>query len=165
LHQVGKPEDIYDRPVSSFVASFVGEANMFEASVIAQCDGKYRVALGRGGGEFAVSGPPGLRVGTDGTVVIRPEHVTVVGTRPGGDARLRDVAFAGATRHATFSTASGPVLASISDRAVRLSVEATYRLDFGSHGWFVPSSSSPPDEGTPDGALIFEDSQANGGIP
>lgn len=33
LEQIGSPEDIYDRPTTKFVADFIGESNILEASV------------------------------------------------------------------------------------------------------------------------------------
>ena len=55
IEQVGTPEAIYRRPVTRFVAEFVGDNNVLAGEVRAREDGRLRVAAG--GGEFAVADP------------------------------------------------------------------------------------------------------------
>src|SRR5262249_4356862 len=65
--QIGTPEEIYERPNSRFVADFIGETNLIEATRIGpRC---YRLASGAEI-ETACDGPPGERA----TLVIRPER-------------------------------------------------------------------------------------------
>ncbi|MEO7223044.1 MAG: ABC transporter ATP-binding protein [Devosia sp.] len=80
--QVGSPEDIYRRPATRFVATFIGEANV--------------VAAKRNGGIVtlpwgAVFPAPGI----DGvvSVVVRPEHVAIDSSGQQGD--VIDVVFLG----------------------------------------------------------------------
>jgi putative spermidine/putrescine transport system ATP-binding protein len=56
IQQVGTPQEIYERPVSQFVAGFVGTSNL-------------------------VSGAPARALlGEDGTFTVRPEHLLVDGS-------------------------------------------------------------------------------------
>jgi sulfate transport system ATP-binding protein len=66
--QVGTPEDIYDRPVSPFVASFVGGANLLRGEIR---DG--RPALG--GMAAAAPGSPGASEGASAFGFVRPHDV------------------------------------------------------------------------------------------
>jgi spermidine/putrescine transport system ATP-binding protein len=96
LEQVGTPLEIYERPVTRFVAGFIGDANLVEAVVEAIDEdelvarvGEARVRARRQGWE---------RDGTRLTVCVRPERVRV--TPPDGrlDAllgRVEDRAFSG----------------------------------------------------------------------
>ena len=70
--QVGTPDAIYRRPVSRFVADFVGETNFMEAEVVTSSDGRLVATAGasRFGAEDATQKfRPGDRV----TLSIRPE--------------------------------------------------------------------------------------------
>jgi len=70
LLQVGTPEDIYESPVSRFVAEFIGETNFIDGTVAD--DGRIRI----GGGElvYARCNAP---AGTDVTLTLRPEKVQI----------------------------------------------------------------------------------------
>jgi sulfate transport system ATP-binding protein len=70
--QVGQPQEVYDRPATPFVASFVGGANVLRGHMR---DGRASV----GSGSFAVSVPDGTGA-PDGTAVnafVRPHDVTL----------------------------------------------------------------------------------------
>lgn len=105
LEQLGSPEDIYERPASRFVASFIGETNLLEGTVVAAHGASSQVRLDSG--EVASCDLPRTMVAGDGvTVTIRPQRVAVA--RVGGldpdthvvlRAMLRELLFLGdATR-------------------------------------------------------------------
>ena len=88
IEQFGTPTEIYERPVSRFVASFIGTSNFFTGKVGGKVNGGYTVDC-----------PDGMRLGFHGTppsdasvtVALRPESIQVA-RDPGGDAgpnRLR----------------------------------------------------------------------------
>jgi ABC-type Fe3+/spermidine/putrescine transport system ATPase subunit len=72
IEQFGTPTEIYERPVSRFVASFIGTSNFFSGRV-----------TGRQGGGYMVECRGGVRLGLDGippaepnvTVALRPEGI------------------------------------------------------------------------------------------
>jgi len=71
LEQVGTPEDLYERPASLFVATFVGRANVLK-------DGAAR-ALGGAAGEVLAIRPEALRFGTAGVAgIVRERRYTGV---------------------------------------------------------------------------------------
>jgi putative spermidine/putrescine transport system ATP-binding protein len=88
VEQFARPEDIYDRPASLFVATFVGTANLLRGKLHAGA-GAARLAVS-GGGELALPDPGG-RVVPDGPAVlaVRPEHLRFAGPdAPGLDGRV-----------------------------------------------------------------------------
>jgi ABC-type Fe3+/spermidine/putrescine transport system ATPase subunit len=84
IEQVGSPDEVYLRPATIFVATFLGEANLLPVEA----------------GELAGFGR--LAQPKSGKAVIRPEQVAIHGDGTGGDAELRaaatieDVSFQGA---------------------------------------------------------------------
>ncbi len=71
IQQIGAPEDIYNEPKNRFVADFIGESNILDATMI--CDRKVAFA----GQEF-VCVDAGFGDNTPVDVVVRPEDITVV---------------------------------------------------------------------------------------
>jgi spermidine/putrescine transport system ATP-binding protein len=95
LQQVANPRDIYNNPVNGFVASFVGENNIFTGAIsatsggIARFDtphGSFRAKVGE------VASGPGVKL------YVRPEH-TILTTVPGAEnsmpVTIKEVAFEG----------------------------------------------------------------------
>jgi spermidine/putrescine transport system ATP-binding protein len=81
IEQVGSPADIYDRPESEFVATFVGENNRFEGVLTHAVDGEgvVETPMGRFTGRL---GARPVEVGQRAALYVRPERL-----RPnGGDA-------------------------------------------------------------------------------
>jgi len=66
VEQIGTPEEIYDRPATEFVASFVGASNVLQGEVKGG-----RTALGA----LAVSAPPGAGDGAGVHAFVRPHDV------------------------------------------------------------------------------------------
>ena len=70
--QMGTPRDIYYRPVSEFVADFIGEANFLRGELLRRENGGVAV-LAVDGQEVRVEDREGLRLGERYTAVLRPE--------------------------------------------------------------------------------------------
>ena len=73
LEQVGPPADLYERPATRFVASFLGAANLL-AAVVRQA-GPDRTVLALQGGEAVEAPGSSLPVGRAVTLGVRPERV------------------------------------------------------------------------------------------
>jgi thiamine transport system ATP-binding protein len=99
VEQVGTPREVYRRPATRFVASFVGDNNLFDGRVVGADDS--RVAVRVGDRQFGVArdSPDGdgrsrdspsaasrsVTAGDQVTLCIRPEHLRVVGETSDGD--------------------------------------------------------------------------------
>jgi putative spermidine/putrescine transport system ATP-binding protein len=80
VQQVGAPEDVYERPDNAFVASFLGETNLIEASVLAH-EAAGAVLRSPWGPLRLTTQPP---LGSTLTVAIRPEKIRLEPARDGG---------------------------------------------------------------------------------
>ena len=70
IEQVGSPAEIYNRPLTRFVASFVGTLNMIEGVIVDVAEGAIRV----GPAILRASGPiEGASAGETRTLALRPE--------------------------------------------------------------------------------------------
>jgi putrescine transport system ATP-binding protein len=92
--QVGTPGDIYEYPISRFVADFVGSVNLFEGALIEDEPDYVRVSAKELGGHFfvnhGVSAPPDATV----WVALRPEKIVISRDPPaleGEDNRVQAV--------------------------------------------------------------------------
>ncbi|WP_245438136.1 ABC transporter ATP-binding protein [Mesorhizobium sp. WSM4312] len=84
IAQLGSPDDLYNTPQSSFVASFIGENNTLEG-VVDRVSGKQcRVRL-NGGGELTALAI-GVAQGAPCDVAIRPERLSLTPASAGGNA-------------------------------------------------------------------------------
>ncbi len=108
VEQIGTPTEIYDRPSTVFVASFIGQANLWPGRQN-RMDGDLAELSVLGTTLRAKPGDTAIESGGHATLMVRPERVRVSIDRPGGD-----VATVSAT--VTDLTFQGPV--------VRLSMDA-----------------------------------------
>ena len=81
LEQVGTPEEIYERPVSRFVASFIGRANFIPARVVRRDPGGARLETPEGVALPASPAPPGA---STVAVMVRPHRIRLVRPAAGG---------------------------------------------------------------------------------
>jgi putative spermidine/putrescine transport system ATP-binding protein len=117
IEQLGGGEDLYRRPVSLFVAGFVGESNIFRGRIETD-DG--RPVLQSGPSRLAIDPAAlevrGLGIGADAALVVRPEDMRVLGDEapPDGansvDAVVGDVLYLGPSRRIELSTSGGTAL-------------------------------------------------------
>jgi len=108
IEQVGRGDDLYDRPVSLFVADFIGESNILRGRFERDGDGGWltqdnsRLRVGAAQAERAA-----LASGTPAALVVRPERLRIVGVDDAGaaaagantvEASVRDALYLGSTR-------------------------------------------------------------------
>ncbi len=84
IAQIGSPTALYDTPANRFVASFVGEANLIEATIVGhETDGLIVLKIG----DVELRAPAeSLGDGNDCLCMVRPEKITV-GASPSADGR------------------------------------------------------------------------------
>jgi spermidine/putrescine transport system ATP-binding protein len=75
IEQVAAAAEVYDRPATPFVATFVGEQNVFKGRIIAI--DKDHATIDGPKGRFTGVNAAGLRMGEDALLFIRPERMTL----------------------------------------------------------------------------------------
>ncbi len=76
VQQIGTPAEIYEAPANRFVADFIGETNLLPATVTTARDRILTCTLANGDTLPATAAEPAA-VGTQGTLSIRPERLTL----------------------------------------------------------------------------------------
>jgi spermidine/putrescine ABC transporter ATP-binding subunit len=81
IEQIDEPRAIYDRPLTPFVADFIGDMNFMSGQVVEAADGGFAIDAGSG---IVVRGRGNAARGTRVRVGIRPERiVAAAGASPG----------------------------------------------------------------------------------
>jgi spermidine/putrescine transport system ATP-binding protein len=80
IQQVATPQDIYNAPANGFVASFVGENNIFSGR-IASASGN-ACSFASGSGSFSAMIGPGVDMSTPARLYVRPEHCWLAPSPP-----------------------------------------------------------------------------------
>lgn len=78
IEQMGVPKNIYEFPISSFVANFVGTSNIFKG--ILNCGGEQPTLLVPSLGSFKITlneGQPWVQDGKEVTMTLRPEKILI----------------------------------------------------------------------------------------
>lgn len=109
--QAGRPLDLYRRPADSWVAAFLGQANLLPATVLRVGAGEAVVdcALGEVSGALARPDQPPAE-GAKVTLCLRPECLRIDSVAPEGNAfagRVVESLFQGEVTRHLFRTASG----------------------------------------------------------
>jgi iron(III) transport system ATP-binding protein len=94
IEQAGSAMDLYQRPVTHFVADFIGQANFIPARVVGSDNGRLRVATW--GQTLAVPRPDHpLAEGAEVVLVVRPEGVRLAADGEGVPGVVQRVAYLG----------------------------------------------------------------------
>lgn len=122
VEQIGTPSEIYDNPASVFVAGFIGQANLWPATVTEHAAGTTRVSALGGASLCGSCGDSTLAVGSAATLMVRPERISISLAQPtsqsGGDqsvnATVSDLAFQGPIVRLALEAADGsPIIANV----------------------------------------------------
>ncbi|SHN13732.1 ABC transporter ATP-binding protein [Roseibium suaedae] len=120
VEQLSRPEDIYARPQTRFVAEFVGDANFLEGRV---AEGRFHLEDGRSL-QLAEPGEAG-----PATLFIRPERLRLVEAGQGQlDATVSDIRYVG--RSWVHKLALGEALHVWAEAPVKLNIGETFGLGF-----------------------------------
>ena len=119
IEQVGRPEEIYRRPATVFVADFIGSANFLEADVASFDDHRARVSVL--GQSREVPAAAGTEEASEHLVLVRPESVTLRRIDDddrgivGNHGRILSAVFYGSLVEYEVETDSGSIVAVVSD--------------------------------------------------
>ena len=89
IAQVGTPGEVYENPASQYVASFVGNINLFEGRVTSADAGRLSLRCDALNADLTVICDEAVEPGGPISVAVRPEKITISRTAP--DARDRNV--------------------------------------------------------------------------
>jgi len=107
--QCAPPRELYDEPNCVFAATFLGEANVLEGTVVDLADGLATLSVA--GVEFAGVAGAGLAVGRGAHLCVRPERVTVAAAADAGTpGTVVEVTFQGAAVRYLVRLDAGPAL-------------------------------------------------------
>ena len=100
VEQIGTPTEIYDRPSTVFVASFIGQANLWHGRQTGRANRDLVEVEVLGTKLPAAPGATTIEPGGQATLMVRPERVRVSMTAPTGDlavvpATVTDLTFQG----------------------------------------------------------------------
>jgi putative spermidine/putrescine transport system ATP-binding protein len=115
IAQEGAPEDVYERPATRFVATFLGDCNLVPGRCTEVGGDSVGVALAPGGQITVKRRGERTRVGDQVLVGFRPERV-VIATREGADtfvAKIDEAIYLGAVRKLVLRAGAVQVLALI----------------------------------------------------
>ena len=130
IEQEGSPEDVYRRPESRFVASFLGQSNLLPGRITQVADGLATLQLSNGQ-TIKAAAPASVRDGDEVTGIVRAQKLLIgpagAGSMPG---RIVSVSYLGGTA-AYFVDAGGLKLqsiATIDDRVWREGEEVSLTI-------------------------------------
>jgi ABC-type Fe3+/spermidine/putrescine transport system ATPase subunit len=106
IQQMGTPREVYDRPDSMFVATFLGTTNLLPGRVVAVEHGMVRLQVD---GTVLSARGTGV-VGEEARLAMRPESLRLSGQGPGLPGTIKDVLFQGHRLIVLFATAGGAEL-------------------------------------------------------
>jgi len=118
VEQLGSPTEIYDSPSSVFVASFIGQTNLWRGKQTGMAGGLAELAV-LGTTLLARPGETKIETGGEATLMIRPERVRVSMDAPSGDvvtvsASVTDLTFQGPVVRLSLAAADGsPIVAHV----------------------------------------------------
>jgi len=118
IEQLGPSVQVYDRPTTPFVASFIGQANLLEAQVVDLTAGIVQIA-----GKIHLRIDPSQVIHGQSNVLlsIRPEKIHLHRVPPGRDnifsAMIEEEIFKGAMRQLKLAIESGPTLTVLAPNA------------------------------------------------
>jgi spermidine/putrescine transport system ATP-binding protein len=131
VEQIGTPEEIYDMPGSVFVAGFIGTANLLPGTVAACAVDHVDVTLPSGSTLRCTSDQLPMPIGSNATVMLRPERLHLTEGPVDGDgiaATVTDLIFQGATQRVILRTDDGAEIVAHLDPTDRASGRPGDRL-------------------------------------
>jgi thiamine transport system ATP-binding protein len=124
VEQVGDPRTVYREPATRFVASFLGDNNVFESTVVESAEGTATVRVG----EASVGLPTDAPAGSSVTWCVRPERLRVGDGENRFPARVVEAEFLGDVTRVHCEVAGRRVRLRTSDPAAE---EAAGELELG----------------------------------
>ncbi len=112
VQQIGTPREIYEAPSNRFVADFIGETNLLEATAVSVEGSTLTCAL-PGVGDWTALSVGAVTAGQKGTLSIRPEHLRLTRTKPKASSlagKVLDTIYIGTDSQVTIELEQGPTV-------------------------------------------------------
>ena len=108
IHQIGSPQDIYNRPNNRFVADFIGESNFLEVQLLSRHGSTAKVKFANGT-ELDATLPSTDVIAGSITVIVRPEHTRLTADKSAGHLQgvVNDAVYFGTDTHYYLTLDSG----------------------------------------------------------
>ncbi len=129
IAQMGTPRTLYDAPADSFVADFIGEANLIPCNIISIENGMAEVLVG----SFRHRLPAGERNPGPSIMAVRPSRLRV-GATDGFDAVVTKSTYVGNRMEYTLDAEFGSIFAVDNDVDETLEVGQNIKVGFASRG-------------------------------
>lgn len=121
IQQVGSVDDLYDRPVNSFVAGFIGESNLLEIEVTSVSAAIAAIDVEAFRKSLSVPAGRGVEPGCAARLLIRPEHIIFEPEGSQIPAEITEVVYLGELSQYTLQLENGRTLTArqITDRSLQ----------------------------------------------
>jgi putrescine transport system ATP-binding protein len=135
--QVAPPPELYEHPVSRWVAGFIGDVNLLDGVVVA-ADATGIVIEGPGGRRFRAGAGGDAKPGQKVSLALRPEKLRLAAHKPEGTAencvagRVHDIAYLGDISLYRITLDDGSVMTASVANASRL---ADRSIGWEDHVW------------------------------
>jgi putrescine transport system ATP-binding protein len=147
LDQVATPRELYEAPLSRWIAEFIGEVNLFDGQVESREHNRLVIST-RDAGAIVVAEPRNPVAKTTVSVAIRPEKVKLSRRGPVSDAAgshsinrlegvVADVSYLGGLTVYKVKLDSGAIVRSSMANTARIDIDA-YSLSQRVVAWFTP---------------------------
>jgi ABC-type Fe3+/spermidine/putrescine transport system ATPase subunit len=103
VSQVGTPRVLYEAPANLFVADFLGDSNLLNATVAQVCGDELAVEIGSGEKIRVARGTSAAALGARAVLLIRPEDISVTTTAERAESQdvlagtIKDISYHGDT--------------------------------------------------------------------
>jgi len=153
IEQVGTPQDLYERPATEFVATFLGLANRFHCRVLQVRRGVAEIQLSFGARAAIPCADNTLRPGMAALVVVRPEELVIADSEAQDGLELQgsieEVAFTGTIWRYRVRTREGVVQAHSICRLEAAAGDAIWIRWSARDSWAIPAGSAPAEPASP----------------
>ena len=131
--QVGAPDELYEHPRTSFVATFLGRANFLSGKMVAIEGGAGSIALDSDGGRLRLPLPNGGAQGARYDVVVRPEDVACSGTPPGREENV----LIGEVDRVSFQGSHSECFVKVAGTVIRAHLQPASVVRAGDRVWLI----------------------------
>ena len=116
IQQIGKPRDLYQRPVNLFVSTFIGRSNILEGILETRGEDVFIVLEGLTLKIDTLK--PGMEIPGKALLSIRPEEFVFTNDQSGMKATVKDCVFLGLNTHYFLRLADGREVESIQESGI-----------------------------------------------